>query len=595
MKYRLLTRYLGPLRRQTALLGVLLLLGVGLELVNPQIVRAFIDTARAGGARETLLGAALLYLGIALVGQLVAVADTYLAENVGQEATNALRVDLVAHCLSLDMPFHDARTPGEMIERVDGDVAALANFFSRFVLSLGASALMLVGVLVLLFREDWRIGGVFTLLSVAALFAMERVRDLGARYVFAQRQSSAEVIGFLEERLSGLADVQANGASGYVVFRAEQRLRAFFRTARMAAVMGGVLGTVTLAVFALGTVAVFALGTYFYRQGAMTLGTVFLLFQYTAMLQQNLGRIQRQARDFQAASASLARVRELLDTAPGLAPAGRERLGDGPLGVELVGVTFAYGPEPVLRDISFTLAPGRVLGVLGRTGSGKTTIARLLLRLYDPQAGVLRLGTAAGYGIDLRDLAPDELHRRIGVVTQEVQLFRATVRENLTLFDPSISDGRVLDALDRLGLSAWLACLPHTGSGTLLDFELAPGGASLSAGEGQLLAFARVFLRDPGLVVLDEASSRLDPGTERLLERAVDGLLADRTAILIAHRLSTLERADDIAIIEDGRLVEHGPRADLAADPGSRFRALLDGSAVGSTGASATTGGTHGN
>jgi ABC-type multidrug transport system fused ATPase/permease subunit len=594
MYYRLLKRYLGPLWRRTALLGVLLLLGVGLELVNPQIVRAFIDTAQAGGALETLLGAALLYLGIAIVGQFVVVADTYLAENVGQEATNALRVDLVEHCLGLDMPFHDARTPGEMIERVDGDVAALANFFSRFVLSLGASALMLVGVLALLFREDWRIGGVFTLLSVAALFAMERVRDLGARYVFAQRQSSADVIGFLEERLSGLPDIQANGASGYVVFRAEQRLRAFFRTARMAAVMGGVLGTVTSAVFALGTVAVFALGAYFFRRGSMTLGTVFLMFQYTAMLRQNLGRIQRQARDFQAASASLARVQELLDTRPGLAPAGRERLGDGPLGVELDRVTFAYGAEPVLRDISLRLAPGRVLGVLGRTGSGKTTIARLLLRLYDPQAGAIRIGGVGGRCVEVREIAPDELHRRIGVVTQEVQLFRATVRENLTLFDPSIPDARILDALDCLGLSAWLARLPHTGSGNLLDFELAPGGTGLSAGEGQLLAFARVFLRDPGLVILDEASSRLDPGTERLLERAVDGLLADRTAILIAHRLSTLERADDIAIIEDGRLVEHGPRADLAADPGSRFRALLDGSAVGIAGALATTGGTYG-
>jgi ATP-binding cassette subfamily B protein len=161
-----------------------------------------------------------------------------------------------------------------------------------------------------------------------------------------------------------------------------------------------------------------------------------------------------------------------------------------------------------------------------------------------------------------------------------VQLFRATVRDNLTLFDPSISDERILEALDRLGLSAWLARLPVTDSDNLLDTELAPGGMGLSAGEGQLLAFARVFLRDPGLVILDEASSRLDPGTERLLERAVDGLLAERTAILIAHRLSTVERADDIAIVEDGRIVEHGPRAALAADPTSRFRALLERSAI---------------
>jgi ATP-binding cassette subfamily B protein len=561
----LLRNYLGPLWRRTTLLGVLLLLGVGLELLNPQIVRGFIDTAQAGGALETLARAAMLYIGIALVGQVVAVADTYLAESVGQEATNALRTDLTAHCLSLDMPFHDAHTPGEMIERVDGDVAALANFFSRFVLSLGASALMLFGVLVLLYREDWRIGVVFTVLSAAALLAMERVRDLGARYVRARRQSSADLIGFLEERLAGLPDVQANGAAAYVVYRAEERLRALFRASRKAVLMSSVLGTITSAVFALGTIAVFALGAYFYRAGSMTLGAVFLMFQYTSMLQHHLGQIQRQARDFQSASASIARVQELLDRTPGLVATGRERLGNGPLGVELDRVTFGYGGEPVLRDISLQVAPGRVLGLIGRTGSGKTTIARLLLRLYDPQAGALRIHSVDGRRIDVRDLAPDELHSRVGMVTQEVQLFRATVRDNLTLFDPSIPDRRILEALDRLGLSAWLARLPRSGAGSVLDTELAPGGADLSAGEAQLLAFARVFLRDPGLVILDEASSRLDPGTERLLERAVDGLLARRTAILIAHRLSTLERADDIAILENGRIVEYRARTAAGA------------------------------
>jgi ABC-type multidrug transport system fused ATPase/permease subunit len=574
--FRFLKIYLGPLWQRTTLLGVLLVLGVGLELLNPQIVRGFIDTAQSGGALEALAGAALLFIAIAIVGQIVAVADTYLAESVGQEATNALRADLTAHCLNLDMPFHDARTPGEMIERVDGDVAALANFFSRFVLSLGASGLMLVGVLVLLYREDWRIGAVFTVLSVLALLAMERVRNIGARYVRVQRQSSAELIGFLEERLSGLPDVQANGAAAYVVYRAEQRLRALFQASRMAVVMGSVLGSVTSAVFALGTVAVFGLGAYFFRAGSMTLGTVFLMFQYTAMLRHHLGQIQRQARDFQAATASLTRVQEILDIRPGLAPAGQACLGHGPLGVDLERVTFAYGVEPVLNNVSLRLPPGRVLGLLGRTGSGKTTIARLLLRLYDPQSGALRI-TSAGRSVDVRDAAPEELYRRIGMVTQEVQLFRATVRDNLTLFDPSIPDWRILEALERLGLSGWLARLPYPPSGTVLDAELAPGGTDLSAGEGQLLAFARVFLRDPGLVILDEASSRLDPGTERLLEHAVDGLLADRTAILIAHRLATLQRADDIAILDAGQIVEHGPRVRLAADPHSHYHSLLNG------------------
>jgi ATP-binding cassette subfamily B protein len=211
------------------------------------------------------------------------------------------------------------------------------------------------------------------------------------------------------------------------------------------------------------------------------------------------------------------------------------------------------------------VAPGQVLGLLGRTGSGKTTVARLLFRLYDPAAGAVRVG-----GVDLRQTSADGLRRRVGVVTQDVQLFHASVRDNVTFFDPTQPDRRVMAVLEELGLGPWLRALPEG-----LDTRLAPGGGGLSAGEAQLLAFARVFLRDPGVVILDEASSRLDPGTERLLERAIDRLLAGRTAIVIAHRLATVERADRIAILEDGRVAEEGERAVLARDPDSRFGRLL--------------------
>jgi ATP-binding cassette subfamily B protein len=245
--------------------------------------------------------------------------------------------------------------------------------------------------------------------------------------------------------------------------------------------------------------------------------------------------------------------------------------------VEFRDVSFAYPvagagralPDPVLQGISFRLEPGRVLGLLGRTGSGKTTLARLLCRLYDPGSGAVLLG-----GVDLRELRLDDLGRRIGLVTQEVQLFAATVRDNLTLFDPSIADERIVAALDGLGLSAWYHALPAG-----LDTELPPGGGSLSAGEAQLLAFARVFLRDPDVVVLDEASSRLDPATEALIERAVNRLLAGRTAIVIAHRLGTVARVDEIMILDGGHIVEAGTRTALALDPTSRFAALLRGSA----------------
>jgi ATP-binding cassette subfamily B protein len=226
--------------------------------------------------------------------------------------------------------------------------------------------------------------------------------------------------------------------------------------------------------------------------------------------------------------------------------------------------------EIVLHDISFELRPGTVLGLLGRTGSGKTTLTRLIFRLYDPDQGGVYLGHDGGPLIDVRQVPLQYLRRRVGMVTQNIQLFNATVRDNLTFFDRTIPDGRILQVLRDLGLGTWYDSLSEG-----LDTELESGGGGLSAGEAQLLAFTRIFLQDPGLVILDEASSRLDPATENLIERAVDTLVKDRTAIVIAHRLGTVQRADEILILEQGHISEYGERAALAGDPTSRFYSLL--------------------
>jgi ATP-binding cassette subfamily B protein len=238
----------------------------------------------------------------------------------------------------------------------------------------------------------------------------------------------------------------------------------------------------------------------------------------------------------------------------------------GPLAISFDRVSFGYTEdEPVLKDVSFALEPEHVLGLLGRTGSGKTTLARLLLRFYDADQGEITLS-----GVSPQQAALRQVRARVGMVTQNVELFRATVRQNLTLFDSSISDQQLLAVLDDLGLLEWLAALPFG-----LSTELDSGGSNLSAGQAQLLAFARVFLADPGLVILDEASSRLDPATEMLIERAVSKLLRGRTGVIIAHRLATVQRADEILILGDGRVIEMGSRAALANDPDSHFAQLL--------------------
>jgi ATP-binding cassette subfamily B protein len=280
-------------------------------------------------------------------------------------------------------------------------------------------------------------------------------------------------------------------------------------------------------------------------------------------------RITNEMQDFQRAASGMERVQELYGYRSVVEDGYGVELPDGPLAVEFDGVTFVYpdaAPEPVLEGVTFRLEAGKTLGLLGRTGSGKTTATRLLFRLYDPTRGSVRLG-----GVDLREPALEQLRRRVAVVTQDVQLISGTVRENLTLFDPAVSDDRIHTVLADLGLSEWVRSLPDG-----LDTVVGAGGRGLSAGEAQLLAFTRAFLADPSVVVLDEASSRLDLATEQLIERAVDKLLAGRTGVVIAHRLATVQRADEILVLEDGRVLEHGARVALANDPRSRYAHLLE-------------------
>jgi ABC-type multidrug transport system fused ATPase/permease subunit len=561
-----LRTYLLPQWRRVAVLFVLLVGGVGLELWTPQLLQSFIDTATAGGSLATLTRLALIFLGLACATQVLRVAEAYVAENVGLLATNHLRADLLRHCLHLGPSFHLQHTPGELIERVDGDVATLGNFFGRFVVQIVGNALLLVGVLIILTTIDWRVGIALTVFTFVSLLIINRLRDIGVPYWHAARESHAELFGFVEEHLSGTEDIRSSGAGGYVQRRLAERSRDVLRTQRRAGLMGTVTGSTTIVLFALGAVISLGLGAYLFSVGTITIGTVYLIFFYTELLNRPIEQITRQLQDLQKASASVVRVGELLAVRNAIEDGPGASLAPGPITVEFDHVTFSYHvDEPVLHDVSVRIAPGTVLAVLGRTGSGKTTLTRLLLRFYDVQQGRVCLN-----GVDIRAMRVADLRRHIGIVTQDIQLFRATVRDNLTFFNGSIADERIVAVLHDLGMGAWYDALPNG-----LDTMLPPGGSNLSAGQAQLLACARVFLHQPGIVILDEASSRLDPATEHQVEEAVNRLMRGRTGIIIAHRLHTVERANAVLILERGQVVEYGARTVLADDPDSRFAQLL--------------------
>ncbi len=586
--WKLLKTYVQPQWVRVVWLLLLLFVNIALRLTNPQIMRTFIDAAVAGKAFAELMELGLVFLGVALLTQALAIISTYLSEIVAWTATNSLRQEMLKHCLELDQAFHKAHKPGELIERIDGDVDTLSNFFSKFITNIFANFILLLGIIILLFLEDWRIGAALTGFAVIGLVLMVATRKIAIPYWTKVRKIRAEFYGFLGEQLTGTEEIRANGASGYVMWRFYNTLRQWLPIDLKASLAGYSMWMTSSAIFTVGTAIAFAVGSLLWYQGVMTIGAVYLVVHYTELLRGPMSEIRTQLADLQRAEASMGRIEKLMQRLPRIVDGPVEQLPEGPLSVAFDNLSFAYDDEMpeaaseeksekpaeeavvrenelVLQNLSFSLDPGRVLGLLGRTGSGKTTLARLLLRMHDPTEGEIRLGDYR-----LPDLNVRALRERVGIVTQEVQLFQASVRDNLTFFDDTIPDDRLHQVFDTLGLTEWLAQQPQG-----LETQLESGGGGLSAGQAQLLALARIFLYDPGLVILDEASSRLDPMTEFLMERAMDKLVQNRTVIIIAHHLGTVNRADDIMILDRGSILEYGNRTTLAGDSKTQFYGLL--------------------
>lgn len=538
-----------------------------MALAGPLVVRAIVDHARAGATTNDIVRLAVLFLVIAVGAQLLTVAFTWFATVTAWHTTNEIRVRLASHVLGLDHEFHRKHTPGELIQRVDGDVTSVSDFLGQVVpRALGALA-MVVGMILVLAVVDWRLAvGAAIYVALSALLIV-RLRHRAVGEASDEMGAYAKLYGGIEERLTAAEDLRANGAGAHAMWRfmgesagalnsAVRRESAFLRL--WWAVQGSV---------GVGASVSLVTGALLVRSDAISLGTAFLMFQYVLLLERPLEDVVHQLETVQKANGAMVRVIDLLAIRPAITDEGTISPADGPLAVEFDAVSFQYDDdaddEQVLRDISLTVDAGRSVGVVGRTGSGKTTLSRLVLRLIEATDGQLRLG-----GVPVADIPLGELRRRVAMIPQEVELFSGSVRDNVTLFDHVPTDDDVETALRLAGLDALVVGGIHR--------QLGSGGAGLSAGEAQLLALARVWVRNPDLVVLDEATARVDPATEIRLEAAVAELIRGRTTLIIAHRLSTLRHVDEIVVLDHGTIVEHGDREALVADNDSRFRHLLD-------------------
>ncbi len=411
-------------------LGLLVALGSALLLAGPLIVRRIVDLAATGTTTGEIVRLALLFLAVAVAAQLISVAVVWAATVVAWRTTNDLRVTMTRHVLGLDHEFHRSHTPGELIQRVDGDVTAVSDFLGKVVTKALGAVVLLGGMITVLTVLDWRLG-----LGMAAYVALTMWVIVATRHRAVSEASDemgalGRLYGGIEERLNAAEDLRSNAAAAHVAWRfvedSSGALVSGVRRERAFLVMWWfVQGAV-----AAGWILALVLGAVLVGAGTITLGTAFLLFQYVLLVARPLEEVVHELETVQKANGAMSRVLDLLAIRPRIVDAGATSPPPGPLSLDAVGVGFDYGDDrAVLVDVGTRVAAGRSVGIVGRTGSGKTTFSRLVLRLVEPTAGVVRLG-----GVPIADIPLAELRRRVALVPQEVELFAGSIRDNVTLF-----------------------------------------------------------------------------------------------------------------------------------------------------------------
>ena len=577
-----LGRYLGRDRRRLTLTLVLLIPVALAGAIQPLLVGQAIAVLRrvGGAANESVIPLfqgldstvairliIIMLLGSVLVRLALQGVQTFNIQAVGQRLTARIRKDLFEHAMNLSLRFHDRMPVGKLLTRLTSDVDALAEVFGSGAVGVLGDLVSLLVIAVSMLLIEWRLGLLLLVTQVPVTIVIVWLQRRYRKANYRVREELSQLNADFQENLQGLEVVQ--------MFRREavngdrfQRTGLAYRSA----VNGTIFFDSSISAFlewvSLGAVAlVLALGGWMVTAGAMGLGTLTTFILYSQRLFDPLRQMAERFTQIQGGLTAVERIGELLEepleivdhgATVGSAVLQKASASQARGEVIFEGVDFAYRKdEPILRKLSFRIAPGEHVALVGPTGSGKTTVIRLLCRLYEPQRGRILLD-----GQDIRTLPLQELRRQLGVVLQDTFLFSGTVADNLRL-DRPLDDQKLQDVCRDLGLDPLLGRLPEG-----LETELRERGGNLSSGERQLLAVARVAIRNPTVLVMDEATAFMDPSTEATLQRDLDRLLNRRTAVVIAHRLATVEAADRILVLRRGSLIEQGTHLQLRASGG---------------------------
>ncbi len=569
---RLLASLARPLKRKLGIAAIFVLVDTALSLSGPLVISAAIDRGipeARRGAYSTLIAFVAVYVAVGLGSAAMRAVFTRLSGRIGQAVLFDLRNRIFGKVQRLSVNFHESYTSGRVISRLTSDLDALSDLLEASLDGVFASLLSLIGILVVLLVLDWPLGLVVLASFVPLVLLTYRYQQSSQRVYREARTAVAKTIVQFVESMNGIRAVQA--------FRREQRNEDIFEVLNSEYRDANARGLTLIANFAatvravgnLTLAVVLGYGAYRIAHHQLEVGVLTAFALYLRRFYDPLDDLANFFNAYQSASAALEKISGVLEEPLGVEqPHSPTPLPEFVRGeVDFAGVEFAYASAPdrvVLPEMDLHIPAGQVVAVVGQTGAGKTTLAKLLARFYDPTAGTVTID-----GVDLRQVADPELRDAVTMVTQESFLFSGSVAENIAVGRPGATRAEIVAAARAVGADDFICDLPDG-----YDTDVRKRGGRLSAGQRQLVSFARAFLADPAVLILDEATSSLDIPSERLVQEALETVLADRTALIIAHRLSTVLIADRVLVVDGGVVLEDGPPMELAGHEGGRFAGL---------------------